>query len=173
MLPAVSRVALVTTTLLWLFLLPLCAVDVPTSGPNADPTYQQLRSLGLGSDAVGVSNFDLKRDAATFHLRSGTVCFVPPVNGKVTGAVFVGDGNFILDPVLESERNSLKLLTKESEFSESFSQAVFRFTDATYDDIKKAGPFLEAVMLAFSKIRKAPPATSSRTISKPAYWKMS
>jgi hypothetical protein len=33
----------------------------------------------------------------------------------------------------------LKLLTKENEFSESFSQAVFRFTDSTYDDFKKAG----------------------------------
>ncbi|MGA7080101.1 MAG: M1 family aminopeptidase, partial [Terriglobales bacterium] len=44
-----------------------------------------------------------------------------------------------LDPPSESERQSLKLLTKEDEFSESFSQAVFRFTDSTYDDIKKGG----------------------------------
>jgi hypothetical protein len=33
----------------------------------------------------------------------------------------------------------LKLLTKEDRFSEDFSQAVFRFTDSTYDEIKKAG----------------------------------
>jgi hypothetical protein len=81
----------------------------------------------------------LKRDAGTFHLHSGTVCFVAPVQGKVTGAVFVGDGNFVLDPPSESERQSLKLLTKEDQFSESFSQAVLRFTDSTYDDIKKGG----------------------------------
>jgi hypothetical protein len=31
------------------------------------------------------------------------------------------------------------MLTKESEFSENFSQAVLRFTDSTYDEIKKAG----------------------------------
>ena len=48
---------------------------------NSDPVYQQLRSLGLGGEAVSVKNFDLKRDAATFHLHSGTVCFVAPVNG--------------------------------------------------------------------------------------------
>jgi hypothetical protein len=33
----------------------------------------------------------------------------------------------------------LKLLTKENEFSENFSQMALRFTDSTYDEIKKAG----------------------------------
>ncbi len=61
------------------------------SAPNSDPTYQALRNLGLGTESVSVSNFDLKRDAGTFHLRSGTVCFATAVQGKVTGAVFTGD----------------------------------------------------------------------------------
>jgi Peptidase family M1 domain len=116
----------------------LHAADAP-AGPNSDPTYQQLRNLTLSGEAVSVTNFELKRDAGTFHLHSGTVCFVTPVMGKVTGAVFVGEGHFVLDPPEQSERNSLKLLTKEDEFSESFNQAVFRFTDSTYDDIKKGG----------------------------------
>ena len=107
--------------------------------PNSDFTYQQLRNLGLSGEAVSVNNLTLKRDAATFHLHSGTVCFVAPAQGKVTGAVFVGDGGMILDPPLGIERASLKLLTKEDEFSERFSQLVLRFTDTTYDEIKKAG----------------------------------
>ncbi len=119
--------------------LPLFAVETPPAGPNTDPTYQQLRNLTLGPESVTVNNFDLKRDAGTFRLHSGTVCFVPPVQGKVTGAVFVGEGHFVLDPPLESERKNLKLLTKEDEFSESFSHLVLRFTDSTYEDIKKAG----------------------------------
>src|SRR5215467_4971112 len=81
--------------------------------PNSDPTYQQLRNLGLSGEAVSVSNLILRRDAATFHLRSGTVCFAPPVNGKITGAVFVGDGNMVLSPPTLDEAKSLKLLTKE------------------------------------------------------------
>jgi Peptidase family M1 domain len=117
----------------------LYAADNSPAAPNSDPTYQQLRNLTLSGEAVSVSNFDLKRDAGTFHLHSGTVCFVTPVQGKVTGAVFTGDGNFVLDPPLESERQSLKLLTKENEFSEKFTQAVLRFTDSTYDDIKRGG----------------------------------
>jgi hypothetical protein len=107
--------------------------------PNSDPNYQALRGLGLSGEAITVNNLELKRDAGTFHLHSGTICFVAPVNGKVTGAVFIGDGNLVLDPSDASERNSLKLLTKENEFSETFSQMVLRFTDATYDEIKKAG----------------------------------
>jgi hypothetical protein len=126
------------TVALLVLSLPLLAADAP-AGRNSDPAYQQLRSLGLGSEAVGVSNLTLHRDAGTFHLRSGVICFVAPVAGKVTGAVFVGDGNFIVATPLRSEIASLRLFTGESEFSETFSQAVFRFTDSTYDEIKKGG----------------------------------
>lgn len=133
--------------ILSVLLLPAHAADgsgdnpaaAPAAPPNSDPTYQQLRNLTIGGEAVSVSNFELKREGGTFHLHSGTVCFVNPVQGKITGAVFVGDGNFVLDPPSESERRSLKLLTKEDEFSEKFIQAVFRFTDSTYDEIKKGG----------------------------------
>lgn len=117
----------------------LSAAQTASPAPNSDATYQALRNLALSGEAVSVNNFDLKRDAATFHLHSGTVCFVVPVAEKVTGAVFVGDGTLVLDPPQASERASLKLLTKEDEFSERFEHLVLRFTDATYDEIKKAG----------------------------------
>jgi hypothetical protein len=123
-----------------------CVVTVPTAGqsapapaPNSDAVYQALRNLTLGGEAVSLTNFDLKRDAGTFHLRAGTICFVAPVQGMVTGAVFVGDGIFVLTPPSDSERKSLKLLTKEDEFSENFDHIVLRFTDSTYDELKKAG----------------------------------
>jgi hypothetical protein len=109
------------------------------SAANSDPAYIALRNLSLGSEAVSVANFDLKRDAGTFRLNSGTFCFVPPVNGKVTGAVFAGDGVFLLVPPNETERKSLKFLTKEDEFSEKFERLVIRFTDSTYEEIKKGG----------------------------------
>jgi hypothetical protein len=109
------------------------------SAPNSDPIYQQLRNIGLGSEAVTVNNLELKKDAATFHLNSGTVCFVAPVQGKVTGAVFVGEGSMVLDPPIPIEHSSLKLLAKSDEFVEKFEHLVLRFTDSTYDDIKKSG----------------------------------
>ncbi len=113
--------------------------QVAVPGPNSDPTYEALRNLTLSGESVSVRNLVLKRNAGTFHLRFGTVCFVAPVNGKVTGAVFTGDGSFVLDPPTEGERRSLNLLTKESEFSEKFFHLVLRFTDSTYDDFKRLG----------------------------------
>jgi hypothetical protein len=107
--------------------------------PNGDGDYQLLRNIAMGSEAVTVSNVTLKRDAATFQLNSGTVCFLSPVRGKVTGAIFVGEGRLLLTPPLPSEERSLSLLSKEKEFSESFSQLVLRFADGTYDELKKAG----------------------------------
>jgi len=107
--------------------------------PNSDPVYQQLRNIGLGNEVVTVKDIELKRDAATFHLHSGSVCFVAPVKGKVTGAVFVGEGNLVLDPPIAIEKSSLKLLTKSDEFMEQYERLVLRFTDSTYEEIKKAG----------------------------------
>jgi Peptidase family M1 domain len=121
------------------FIIAMLAPAHAGQAPNSDPTYQQLRNITLSGESVSVSNLVLKRDAGTFRLRSGTLCFLTPVVGKVTGAVFVGDGSFILDTPLLSERASLKLLTREGEFVESFSQMVLRFTDASYEEIKKAG----------------------------------
>ena len=129
------RSQLALSAALFLLAIPVASAQ---SGPNSDPAYVALRSLTLGSEAVSVSQLDLKRDAGTFRLNSGTVCFTTPVNGKVTGAVFAGDGTFLLNPPTETERKSLKYLTKEDEFNEKFERLVLRFTDSTYEDIKKA-----------------------------------
>jgi hypothetical protein len=108
-------------------------------GANSLVSYQQLRNVALTSEAVSVKNLILKRDTGVFHLNSGTFCFVSSVAGRVTGTVFTGDGSFELNPPDEAERASLKLLTKEDKFHEIFDRAVFRFTDPTYDELKKAG----------------------------------
>jgi len=111
----------------------------PQTIPNSDGNYQQLRNITLQPGSLTVQNIRLKRDAATFELNSGVLCFVTPVNNKVTGAVFAGEGKLLLDPPVASERASLWLLTKEKEYAESFDHLVLRFTDGTYDELKNAG----------------------------------
>ena len=103
--------------------------------PNTDATYRALRSIGTG-EVLTVKNVVLKRDAATFTL-TGTVTFLAPVQGKVTGAVFFGQGTLELIPPIEVEKKSLAELTKEPALHEEFDQAVFRFTDDTFDELKK------------------------------------
>src|SRR5664279_5119603 len=132
-----ARAAFLFSCVLSLFV--LSAVLTAQQIPNSDGNYQQLRSIALQPTGIAVENVTLKRDAATFVLKSGSLCFVTPVNNKVTGAVFVGEGKLLLDPPIASERAILSVLSKEKEYAESFDHAVLRFTDGTYDELKGAG----------------------------------
>lgn len=105
---------------------------------NADPVYQELRHVGFSGEVVSVSNFVLKRDTGTFVFRAGTFYLLQPVAGRITGAVFVGEGEFSLRPTLPWERRSLALLTRQEEMNERFGTVVLRFTDGTAAEIKAA-----------------------------------
>ena len=107
--------------------------------PNANATYQQLRNITLGDESVAVHELVLQRDAGIFKFHSGSISFLPPVNGKVTGAVFNGEGTFTLVPPVDNEKHNLSILTGGPGMTEEFGDGVFRFTDATYAEIKKTG----------------------------------
>lgn len=106
-----------------------------TSAGNAHPLYKELRGLSVGTEAYQVSDFELVKDAATFTL-TGTLYMLPPVQGKITGAVFLGRGSMAYTPPMAAERAMLRNLTKEDAFVETFERAVFRFTDDTATLIK-------------------------------------
>ncbi len=106
---------------------------------NRDATYQQLRHITLGSEAVSVSNVVLKREGATFTFKSGTFYLLPAVAGKITGAVFSGDGELTIAPPLPMEQRQLRLLTKEVPMHEQFHALVLRFTDKTAAELKAGG----------------------------------
>ncbi|HEX4947542.1 MAG TPA: carboxypeptidase regulatory-like domain-containing protein, partial [Blastocatellia bacterium] len=111
---------------------------VGTIKPNTDPNYRALRDGKLG-ETYTVTNLTLKRDVATFVLKSGRISFLPPVLGRVAVGVFVGEGEFLLDPLLFIERDYLKMVTEKETFAEPFTRLVLFFSDSTYDEIKKAG----------------------------------
>jgi hypothetical protein len=123
-------------------LLPVAALSMhplfAQRAPNANAYYQQLRGLLPGGEAVTVKDFVLKRDAAEFTFNSGRFAFYAPVNGKVTGAVFKGQGHLHITPPTAEERHNLSILTQAEEFDEDFDQVVLRFTDSTADELRKA-----------------------------------
>jgi hypothetical protein len=82
------------------------------------------------------------------RLKSGTLQFFSPVHGKVTGAVFFGEGYFVLEASSASERRSLSLLTQQGSVQEQFTSAVFRFTDGTYQELKNEGTATPATDLS-------------------------
>ncbi|MCI0626868.1 MAG: hypothetical protein L0387_35350 [Acidobacteria bacterium] len=108
-----------------------------TSKANSDPVYRQLRNIGLSGETMTVEQVELKRDVATITLKRGDLFFLAPVEGKVTGAVFLGEGDFQMTPIVPVEQKHLSLLTGASSISETFSQMVLRFTDSTYEELRK------------------------------------
>ncbi|HYH00124.1 MAG TPA: M1 family aminopeptidase [Terriglobales bacterium] len=119
------------------------AVEPAKQAPNTDPVYQKLRTIGLSGEAVAVNNLQLKRDIGIFTF-NGTLYFLAPVEGKVTGAVFLGSGSFTLTPPTVGEKRSVAILTKEGAINESFESAVLRFTDRTYEELKQIGSAAQA-----------------------------
>jgi hypothetical protein len=94
---------------------------------NSDKLYKQLRDAGLG-ESFHFDNFTLSWDAGTFHFEKGTLTVLAPINGIVTGAIFIGEGHFNLKPVLPPDAHELNRRTGADEVNEDFSEVVFRFT---------------------------------------------
>lgn len=104
-------------------------VNVPGATPtyaNSDPVYRGLRGVGFG-DTFRLDNFTLPLDAATFRFVNGTVTFLAPVNGIVSGAIFIGEGHFHLKPATYLDAQELKRRGGSSEFDEDFTELVMRF----------------------------------------------
>ena len=64
--------------------------------------------------------------------------FYNEVNGKVTGAVFKGEGHFHLEPPTAEEKHNLAIFNSSDAFDEDFDHLVLRFSDATAIDFTKA-----------------------------------
>src|SRR5208282_4614001 len=103
---------------------------------NSDPTYRQLRSIGLG-DTYYCENVTFNMDVGSFLLKSGTLTFLRTVNGTITGAVFVGEGHFSLKPFLPADIREMQRRAGRETAEEDISEAVFRFTDRIYPQLSK------------------------------------
>ena len=109
----------------------------PARPPNSEKTYRALREDLPAADGVEVKDLTLEREGGVFHFNQGEFYFYAPVEGRVTGAVFVGKGRFELTPKDPGEKRSLALLTKGPTMSQDFSSLVLRFTDGTADEVRK------------------------------------
>ena len=111
--------------------------QTPRALANNEATYGKLRNIRISQEVIPVAAFRMKREGAIFTFRSGAFYLLEPVNGKITGAIFIGDGTLSVNPPTEVEQRYLSFLAKDHEFVEQFSEAVFRFTDGTEEEIRK------------------------------------
>jgi hypothetical protein len=119
------------------FLLPSGFALHAQRAANNNAYYQQLRHLLPGGEVIAVNNLELRRDAGVFTFRHGNISFYGEVNGKVTGAVFKGEGQLHITPPTATERHNLEIVAHTQEFDEDFDQVVMRFTDGTAGELRK------------------------------------
>jgi hypothetical protein len=114
-----------------------CALaETPKLGP-AQSLYAQLSSVGLDPSRVfKVRDAAIDRSAIHITLEDGNIAFTQDVMGRITGAFFEGDGEVLLAPPSEVERQSMSLFTGMAILEERFSSAYFRFNDNTATELQ-------------------------------------
>lgn len=107
-----------------------------TSSPaGGKELYDQIRVFSLGGGASVVKGLTLHRDRAVMTF-DGTFYFAAPVNGRISGAVFVGNGRFSADvPPGEFEIQNVRRLLNAEIVEGEFSTAVLRFSDDTFESL--------------------------------------
>ncbi len=103
-------------------------------GPRA--LFQALNALRPDASQVySVKFLTLRRDVLNITLEEGKIAFLQPLDGRITGMVFAGQGHAIAIPRDPGERRSLAQFTGVPILDQSFSRAYFRFDDNTAQEI--------------------------------------
>ena len=118
----------------------------PAKSANADVLYQALRARTPNGTSFAVKDLKLKRDAGEFTFSSGAFYLYTPVNGLVTGAIFIGEGSFHVEPPSAMEKRQLKAVMKTEILDQRFTSAVMEFTDGTATELQRgsSGPVVGA-----------------------------
>ena len=112
--------------------------ETPVSGGVG--LYRALREFALSGKTSRADNLSLKRDRAVMTF-NGTFYLESPIQGRVYGAVFVGQGTFHADPPpTDFERENVRRLLNSDSVDSDFRTAVLRFTDDTFDLIGGNAP---------------------------------
>ena len=111
-------------------------VSLTSSSPQQ--LYQTLSTLPVdGTRVFDVHNLILRRDGVSFTFTDGTLGFLAPVDGRTSGAVFVGHGRVFALPPDEAERASVLRFLKVPLVDVEFWQAYLRFDDGTAQEIQR------------------------------------
>jgi hypothetical protein len=109
----------------------LCALPAWSQPPqDAREAFQALTAVRADAGRTYyVRELVLRRDAVRIYLSEGKLAFLQPVAGKVTGAVFTGQGRVIAVPRDPIERRSLAHFVGTPLLDIPFARAFLRFTD--------------------------------------------
>jgi hypothetical protein len=98
--------------------------------------YQQQQVLNFDpTQTAAIQNLIFEKEHAKFTFKIGMLYFSKPVAGKITGAVFLGEGVFEFAPPNEIERYQVRRFLEKDSLRENFSAAYLRFTDDTAETL--------------------------------------
>ena len=130
----------VVTLLAFLVSFTVCKFALAQEPPKGLALYNQVKSFALNGGTVEAKGLVLKKDRTQITL-NGVLYLTGPIEGQVTGAVFIGEGKFVLDtPPSNFEKENIKRLVGDYVIESDFKTAVLRFTDDTAQELGQAQP---------------------------------
>ena len=127
----------------------LCLAQVPPSRRSPPPDFQapadasapfskerdlltKIHRNHIDTTAVyHVRELPLVREDVRFYFTDGILALLEPVEGRVTGAIFVGEGETLVMPPDPSEKRHLARYTGAPVLNEKFNAGFLRFGDDT------------------------------------------
>src|SRR5262249_19375985 len=105
---------------------------------DADEILNQLSKIQIDKKQIrSIRDITIRRDVLTIALNRGVIAFLQPVQGRATGAVFIGSGEIVAIPPDSIEKQQIYKFTGTPILNEAFQTAILRFTDDTYDELIK------------------------------------
>ncbi|HEV2290099.1 MAG TPA: M1 family aminopeptidase [Candidatus Acidoferrales bacterium] len=105
---------------------------------TSEELYQSLSTVQVDPSRIyAVRDLTLRRDGVALTLGDGKFAFLMAVDGRVTGAVFLGRGHFFALPPNAAERASVFRFLKVPLIDLDISQAYLRFDDSFRKEIER------------------------------------
>ncbi|MFZ1112498.1 MAG: M1 family aminopeptidase [Candidatus Acidiferrales bacterium] len=113
------------------------SANSPSASPSPRQLYQLLQAVRVdGANVYAVHDLTVRRDGVTFTFADGKLAFLQPVDGRITGAVFVGRGRVFAVPPDPAERASVARFLGVPLIDTEFWQAYLRFDEGTAKEIQ-------------------------------------
>jgi hypothetical protein len=121
---------------LWCLLAPAA---FPATERPPHELYDAINALRVDPAAVyhlaPANRIELRRGDAVLSLEEGTLAFFSPLDGRVTGAVFVGRGHALAIPRDPVEKQQMGHFLGAPVLDQEFFSGYLRFTDGTADEL--------------------------------------
>ena len=106
------------------------------SGLDPQQVLDQLNNVKVDPSQVYVlRHAQLIRDRVKLFFNRGYIGFLTQAAGEITGAVYIGQGEILLIPPTQVEKESLARFIHSPILEEQFTMAILRFTDQTAKEL--------------------------------------